>query len=407
MNSSPPPGLTVRPPIHRDEIAQADELMAKISSGNYYDALRRVQSHTAYPNHRPEYTRLAHIDGELAGALQVTADTIRLGEARLHMGGLGWVSTAEQHRHKGVARELIVDTMQFLRARGFHVAMLFGIPNFYHRFGFTTTLAQYQVNLATTDALAVPHRNLRARLARPGDIPAIQRMHAATDTTTACSLIRVGLHISSRWDLWHEARILHDDQGRVLGYFVPRRAPESLVIDEIGAADRASRDDVLHACAQLAADDLVPQLRFQVPAGHPYHHYLSQFPSRHESVLVRDEGGMMAFLNLGETLESMLPEWEAQLADSAVRTLRVEVTLVIGRATFRVRANRGAIDIAPVAAANKFGLSEAELMQLMTGYAYLDDILAQRRRMLTPEARQLLAAIFPKRSAYVWPLDRF
>jgi hypothetical protein len=46
-------------------------------------------------------------------------------------------------------------------------------------------------------------------------------------------------------------------------------------------------------------------------------------------------------------------------------------------------------------------------MHLVTGYRFLDDVLAQRRRILSPEARLLLAALFPKRTPYVWLLDRF
>lgn len=405
--SSAPNGIVIRAPEHRDEVMLAQDLMAKVSRGNFYDALRRVQTHVSYPNHRPEYTRIAWRNGELAGALQLKEDTIRLGEARLHMGGLGWVCTAEQHRHKGVARELIADSLQFLRHRGFHVAMLFGIPNFYHRFGFTTTLAQHQVNIATADALRVSGRGLRMRTGRPGDIATVQRIHLAEDAATACSIIRVGLHLSSRWDLWQNLHILHDDRGRILGYFVPRRMGDTLVIDEVGAADRASRDDVLLACGRLAAEELLTELEFHLPPGHPFHLYLSQHRSRHASTLTHDGGGMMAFVNLGETLESLVPEWEAQLNQSAARSLRVEATLVVGRLAYRVRAARGAIDVVPTSGANKLGLSEAELMQLITGYAYLDEVLAQRRRMLSPESRLLLAALFPKRSAFVWPLDRF
>ena len=40
-------------------------------------------------------------------------------------------------------------------------------------------------------------------------------------------------------------------------------------------------------------------------------------------------------------------------------------------------------------------------------HRYLEDVLAQRRRILSPEARLLLAALFPKCSPYVWLLDRF
>lgn len=408
MSSTRPPELEVRAPRHPDEIGFANDLMAKVYYRNYYEGLQQIRVFAkGYPGNRPEYTRLAYWNGELAGTLRVTADTIRLGEARLHMGGLGWVSTAEEHRHKGVARELILDTLQFLRTRGFHVAMLFGIPNFYHRFGFTTTLAEYQIDLATVDATAAPAHGLRVRRIKPGDVPLIQRFHNHSDACTACSLIRIAPHISNRWDQWKEARVLTDDRGKVLAYFVPRRTAEGLNIDEIGFQDRSLCGPLLHACAAMATEEVTQQLRFHAPPEHPFIQYLLQFRSRHEMQVLRDEGGMMAFVNLGETLESMIPEWEAQLQISALRTLHVETTLVVDRVPYRVRAHRGALDITPAPGQNKFSLTKPELMHLLTGYRYLDDILAQRRRILTPESRLLLQALFPKRSPYVWQLDRF
>ena len=140
---------------------------------------------------------------------------------------------------------------------------------------------------------------------------------------------------------------------------------------------------------------------------HPLMQFLLRHRSIHEMRISRDQDGMMAFVNLGESLESMIPEWESQLAQSAARTLRTECTLIVNRKPWRIRANRGAIDISPVTGANKVGLSEAELMQLTVGYRYLDEILAQPRRIITAEGRALLAALFPKRDPYVWRSDRF
>ena len=63
--------------------------------------------------------------------------------------------------------------------------------------------------------------------------------------------------------------------------------------------------------------------------------------------------------------------------------------------------------MAQAAGRNKFALEKGELMQLIAGYRYLDDILQAERRLLTAEAKELLATLFPKRSPYVWPFDRF
>ena len=143
------------------------------------------------------------------------------------------------------------------------------------------------------------------------------------------------------------------------------------------------------------------------PPSHPFLQLLLQYRSVHEMEITRSRGGMMSFVSLEETLESMIPEWESQLLQSSLCNQRIEVTLVVAHAAYRIRADRGAISIAPAAGPNKLSVTAAELMHLLTGYRYLDEVFNRKRRMITPDARAFLALLFPKRTPYVWNLDRF
>lgn len=407
-NQDQPRDLTIRPVETDEELRLANDLMAKAHCPDYFVGIRWLETCGAgYPGFRREHTRIALFHGELAGALRMNTETVRLGEARLKMGGFCWVTTSPRHRQKGVCRTLMVDTLDYMKAHNYHVAMLFGIPNFYHRFGFATTLADYAVEMAAADALASRTSAYRIREAKPGDIPAIQRIHAANDLDTACSLLRTSAHLTNKWEHCKNARVITSDKGKVTAYLMPVRDERQLRLDEVGMADPAACGNVLHACARLAADEAVGRIRFLAPPRHPFARYLLQFKSRHEMHLVRDHGGMMAFVNEAEALETLIPEWESLLAKSALRGQSIEVTLVVDRVYYRVRAHRGAIDIAEGPGKNRVGLSPADLVHLVTGYRYVQDILAARRRLLTLEARHLLAVLFPKRDPYVWPFDRF
>ena len=399
--------LVVRGAESAEETRQANELMAK-AQWNYFDAIRWMENTgDGYPGYAREHTRMAWLHGELAGALRLTTDTIRIGEARLKMGGLGWVTTASHHRHQGVARELIGDALHYMKSHGYHVAMLFGIPNFYHRFGFTTALAEYSTTVTVAEAAEVPHDPFRIRPAKPGDIPALQRIHAGNDTDVACSLLRSAAHITNKWGRWKPAQAITNPDGRVTGYLLPRGADETLHVEDFGVADRACCGALLKACADIAAADYRSRIRFAGPPSHPFLQFLHQYKSIHETEITRNQGGMMTFIDIGEALESMIPEWENLLSRSAARTLKTEITLLVDKRPFRIRAHRGVVDVAQTSGANKVSLSAAELMHLTTGYRYLDEILSQRRRILNAEGKGLLTAIFPKRTPYVWVIDRF
>ncbi len=103
----------------------------------------------------------------------------------------------------------------------------------------------------------------------------------------------------------------------------------------------------------------------------------------------------------------MIPEWESLIGRSAVRELRTEFTLLVNGSAYRIRSNHGAVDIATGVGASKISLTHGDLMHLVTGYRYAEDLLDERRCLISPEARALFTTIFPKRAPYVWMFDRF
>ncbi|MCP4639910.1 MAG: GNAT family N-acetyltransferase [bacterium] len=391
-----------------DELKKTNDLLARIhAEGDYPGALRWLEScGAAYPSYLREHTRIAVSKKEIVGGLRLLTDTIRVGEARLTMGGLGWVSTGERHRKKGICRRLMDDTLAYMRAHGYHVSMLFAIPDFYHRFGYTATIIDHTITVDTVEALTFEN-SFKVRRAKPGDIPALIRIHEANDRDTVCSVVRSSGHMAARWDFIEGLQVLLDPCGKVIGYYMASVQKSHLAVRELGIEERGLSAAILHAAGETADAADRSTIRFSVPPSHPFAHYLLQFKSRHETRIDRDEGGMLAFINMGETLELMVPEWESCIADSPVRDMRTEMTLIVDGATYRIRANRGAIDVAGLAGRNKITITDADLMHLVTGYRYPEDILDRCRTVVTSEARALFRAIFPKRAPYVWPADMF
>lgn len=394
-----------------EELRLANDLMAKVHMPDYFAAQQWLNTSGAgYPCFRREHTRIALWRGELAGSLRMNSETLRLGEARLKTGGFGWVTTEPRHRHKGVCRTLMFDTLEYLRGNGYHVSLLFGIPNFYHRFGFATVLSEYEITLELEEVAALPHAAHRLRQAKPGDIPAIQRIHNALDTDVSCSLIRTSAHLTNKWAWDQTAKttyVLTTAQGKVIAYLMAHKKGPQLIVDEAGANDPGLYEALLGACAELASTETVGCIKFLAPPAHPLARFLLQYKSTHEMRITHDEGGMMAFVSLAETLESMTPEWERLVAASALRESRAEVTLLVDGEAHRVRINRGAVDVSAVPGLHRVSFTAQELMYLLTGCRHLEDILASRRRLLTSETRAFLAAIFPRRTPYVWTFDRF
>jgi hypothetical protein len=286
--------------------------------------------------------------------------------------------------------------------------MLFGLPNFYRSLGFAPLFRDHAARIDTLRALRTRMpQGIKARRMKPGDIPAILRIHAAHGSAWSCAVVRTQAHLSNRWHAWGGAMTLIDDQGRARGYFLPRPAPDALEVDEAGLADDDAFNAVLASSADLAHDLGLPWIRFYAPAETPFMQRLAAMGSC-ESVLPPSLAeALMAVVNVGETMESMLPEWEARLQPEAALLGEAEVTLLIERHPHRIRAHRGAIDVTPVYGRNKLSVSRVDFAQLLAGARSVDEELKDRHAALSPAARRLLHLIFPPRNAYIWRQDRF
>ncbi len=389
-----------------EELDAAKDLMARVHFSDYYQGMRWLDvTDQGYPEYKREHNRILYADGELAAALRLFTYTVRIGEARLKMGGFGCVTTAGPLRHKGYAARLMTDSMRYLHGHGYHVSALFGIADFYHRWGFASALPEYASVIDVREAGAAPALPFKHRAMKPGDIPSVQRIHARNDGDTACSIIRLGGHLSSRWDRWKNARILTDDKGRVVAYFIGEAHGADYTVEEAGILEYGWCPAVLNACMTLAKTACTSRIRFTMPPSHPFVRYLLQYRSDHEMHVSRDSNGMMAVVNVEETLECMIPEWESRLAGAADHC--AEITLIVERSPYRIRAHHGAVDVAAMNGINKISLTKVELAQLLAGARHPDEMLAVKRRAVNASGTLLLATLFPRRTPFVWHIDRF
>jgi predicted acetyltransferase len=401
--------VIVRSVENDEELHQANSLMARSREESHADVSDWLNSFGAgYPGYRPEHTRVALFGSQVVAALRLTTDTIRIGEARLKMGGLGWVATDGAWGRRGIVSRLVTDTLRYMREHRYHVSMLFGVSELYRRWGFAATIAQHTtiVDLATRD-ISPPDRPFKMRAAKPGDIQAIQKMHGLNDTETSCSLIRTQAHLANKWKHWDSVRVLTDGRGKLSAYFRGAPADSDYAIDELGVADEDACTALLHAAAGLAEEAGARRLAIAAPPNHPLIRHLCRCHPCQERNTPDKTCGMMAFANLGEALESMIPEWENRLVNSTLTGCHAEATLIVGRTAWRVRAHHSAVDVTPGTGPNKLVLSPQELIQLTTGCLALEECLAAKRRMLNTGGLALLQAIFPMRMPYVWVLDRF
>ena len=88
------------------------------------------------------------IDGQPASWAELPYYRLRLGRARLSTGGVAGVFTKLEHRGRGYNRKVLERSVEVMTADGLDVSLLFGIPNYYHKFGYRSTLTDYEFTVA-------------------------------------------------------------------------------------------------------------------------------------------------------------------------------------------------------------------------------------------------------------------
>ena len=78
------------------------------------------------------------LDGKSVSRLWLSAHTLHIGEALVRMDGVGGVGTDEAYRSKGYSRRVLEASVEHMIKGDAALSMLYGIRDFYTKFGYAT-----------------------------------------------------------------------------------------------------------------------------------------------------------------------------------------------------------------------------------------------------------------------------
>ncbi|MFP4058190.1 MAG: GNAT family N-acetyltransferase [Candidatus Brocadiia bacterium] len=409
-----PEECTLRGVRTREEALAVADLYGKAFDGyewhykNYRDVmLRRV------PREQWRLSRtLWSPDGEPVAQVRVCHRVMRLGAAKVRVGGIGDVCTHPFHRKQGLMRHLFAHVLEFLREEPYDLSLLWGIPRFYDQFGFIAALDEgtLQVPRRQVARLQAP---LRGRNARRADAPAIRRLFRADARSRDGAMDRPT-------DLWlkrairdRDIRVLADAQGRPAAYYRARPADDlALLLDEVSLGARPSGEGVvavLADMAKVAKRHEKANLRFALPPRHPIGRFLVA-----DGCQVRrhtgHRGGAMARIACLRTLcQAMAGEWERLLAASPAAGWSGRLRLRAEPDTLDLAISEGRVEPVPKKgrAAATITATQDKLARLVLGFHSPGTAVWLGEAKISRAARPLAEALFPRRSLLIFPADHF
>jgi GNAT superfamily N-acetyltransferase len=367
------------------------------------------------------------LGGEKASRLYVRDCRMRVGRAVLRMGGIANVETKEHHRHRGFARRLLEQALVLMRQQEYDVSVLFGISDFYERWGYAPIFPETRLTIAARDAARVPSAYQLRRLSG-GEMPLTLELYRRSNALRSGTLVRrrdkwPGFVQGSRWKRAVNVYGAFDANKRLAGYAVLDRSSDEAVMVEVGYRRADVFGALLAAGVRQARRVMAEQVHVLLPADHPFAQWCHQFGCQVVTHYQRSGGAMGRIVGLRSCLARLAPELGRRLRAAggappagvdwcgglAIATDIGSVILRLGPQV--VTAEEAADAAAPPDAC--LDIKQALLTQLIFGYRSAADVLGSGGAALRGAPPQVIDALFPPGSAagggqaYIWRPDYF
>jgi predicted N-acetyltransferase YhbS len=370
--------------------------------------------------------KLQLVEGETAVArLVVLRRTMHVAGTGVVMGGIGDVVTHPAHRRQGYGAQLLRAAVNRMREERYHMSVLFGIADFYHRFGYTPILPEYALTVTTRHAerfvAAAPSKPVSAvgvRAGRPEDAPALLDLYARTNTgrtgTLQRSMEKMDATPGADTEHWwtHARRVLVAEVGgRPAGYAFLSGNPSHFRVSELVVpAEHVATAGValIRALAEEAVERRLESVRLPLPPDEPLALLLRQAGCKVEVTYPANGDGMGRIVDLPALADALTPVLvaRAQALPADARPGSLEMAMV---AEGDEPAQEAAVALASARGgrAVRLRLPQPLLCQLVMGYQGIDAIRWQRPDACAEEDVEVLRTLFPAGLPHMWSMDHF
>lgn len=262
---------------------------------------------------------LGLLDGDLVAHWGIWRYRMRIGRALVRCGGVGAVATTARHRRRGLMVRTAPHSLARMRARGYHLSVLFGIHGYHGRFGYVSAWPESRWHLGRADLPGdLPRLTLRRIPALPR--PELVRLH------NQCNRGLTGTAVRPTYGSWCAMR-----EGVDAYCWGPPDRPEGHVLvqgDGPALVCLEATGDPEAALSALSRRRALPQLRFEaLPYRSALAARLRALNSRYEQQYASAGDAMVRLLDLRGCLGAMLPELSARLAASELRDYRGRIAV--------------------------------------------------------------------------------
>jgi predicted acetyltransferase len=354
--------------------------------------------------------------GETVARLTVHKYAMNIGGTHVTMGGIADVVAHPAYRGKGYGAAQLRAVVQHMRQERYPISILFGIPDFYHRFGYTVVLPNYNVAVTAREAEKLGAGTATVRPARPEDAPALLELYARTNATRTGSLRRnqstYDLTPRPNGDNWwtHPHRILVADlDGRPAGYAMLHGDPSRFRVRELIVPVEhvtTAGASLMSALAQEATSRRLESIRLPLPPDEPLVDSLREVGCTVEVTYPANGGGMGRIVDLASLAEALTPQLAARAATLPSAERPGTLDLALPPNSVADQDERATINLG-TGRTLALTLPQQRLCQLVMGFFSVDAVLRHHPTACNASDVTALHALFPAGNPHLWPVDHF
>jgi predicted acetyltransferase len=339
-------------------------------------------------------------DGKVVAFLHIVSREIYVGRALLHVGGIAGVCTDPSARKKGYASALMNDANDFMRRDGYDFGLLYGIPNFYHKFGYEVVMSRYFLTIPQSE-IPDPSAPIARAAVTKKDLPALLRLYNAQ------ARFRDGNVLRKKMWLRKNSFKITGPRGRLDAYAVWNSQDGSLIVSDAAARDARSGRTLLSALKRVAWNHGLDHVNVRFPFGYPLTGAIRRLNCSFTRTNTLRKGCMGRVLNLKPLARKMAPEWRRLFSLSEVLNQSGRLSVQIDDEVLTISFSKGRVTTAVGHGRASSKMPQEKFSQLLFGYAPLAEVSRAAGVRIAPRDLRLFEILFPERTSFLFATDEF
>lgn len=354
------------------------------------------------------------LDGEAVSGMAIVKKQMQVGSAVVRQGGIAGVWTAEAHRKKGYASRVMWEGVSWMEKQKYEMSILFGIADFYHRYGYGVAFAEQAMTMDTVRLLEL-EGVYHTRKMKVSDLDAVKRVYRKYNAE------RTGMDARREdWvPMWRMPRmgegttrragqvcVVCDDKDRIKGFVVFDAQAGRLSVSEVCGVDRDALVTIGSVIGRHAKREGTEQVRFSVPMDDPFLQVCKPLGYSGSVSYPFNSGSMGRIICLESLMQKLTGVFFNRVMASGLDWFG-DVVLKTDIGTVGLHVGRTGVSIQKKTGRPQVYISQMALSQMVMGYRGVYDVVHDVGVSIPKRLLPVMDVLFPMGNPYMWWSDRF